>query len=907
MLQGMKWAQDGACLYDVGEWGSNFFLSSHHKRGENPYLPRLMMRVELKLFLLATFLFTGKPMDGLGDAFPKDGEPLWVREFFESNCLECHDSAEAEGGLDLEQFPLILSDPKTFARWVQLFDRIESQEMPPREGKLSAQDRQEFLELLGGLLESADWDNLRNYPRSTFRRLTRLEFEYNLRDFLQLPHLDVRDRLPEDRTSHGFSKAAASLDMSRVQLAAYLDAAETALLEAMASGIHPTKPLYYMARGTDLYPKLGVHAGRESMHFSKHGKMVPVSNTDLKRIQESGEQDPEMEMALFRSATWPFYGYPRGFLAEHGGTYKVRFSARAVRQLPGFRLVPALRPVPMTFRARQPSLADVSGDVRATGGIMDIQPEPDIYETTIQLKAGETFEYSLLGLPVPHPITSHGGPLYYNFPPMPPDGHRGIAFRWLEVTGPLSPERWPSDSHRILFGDLPLHKSDDESRLPVEVVSSNPKADAKRLMHRFGKLAARRPISEDNIEPFVTLIYHQLEEGNSFAEAVATGYQAFLCSSSFLSLVEPSFSYAWSHDAVASRLSHFLWNSRPDQNLMNLASEKSLHDPGTLRHEVERMIRDSKFERFVQHFTDEWLDLTELRRDRPDIRLYPEYRKDDYLVESMERETRAFFSKLIRENLSVQCLVHSDFVMVNDTLSRHYGLPPVAGSAMREVPVPDGSPYGGLMTQGAIMKLTANGVSTSPVLRGAWIMKHILGDPPPPPPADVPTVVPDLRGAQSIREILAAHADSESCAKCHARFDPIGFAFENFDIMGAWRDHYRNLEKGDEITGIDRAGHRYSYRIGESVDASGKLKSGEVFENIDELKAILKGHTRRIARHLIEQWIFYATGHPVRFTDRRTVQQILNECEAEAYRAQDLLQALIRSPIFLGRHPHVEP
>ena len=865
------------------------------------------MRTKIQLMFLVAFLFLGKPLDALSESFPINGEPLWVWEFFDSNCFECHDSTEAEGGLNLEQLPWTLSDSDTFDRWVQLFDRIESKEMPPRESSLSATDRRAFLNMLGERLEKAERANFRNHPRGSFRRLTRLEYEYNLKDLLGLPHLDIRDRLPEDRTSHGFSKAAASLDMSRVQLNAYLEAAEAALIEACADGVHPREPQVYLARGTDLYPKLGVHAGRESMHFSRHGKMVPVSNADLKRIQESGEQDPELEMALFRSATWPFYGYPRRFLAEHNGIYKVLFSARAVRQLPGFRLVPALRPVPMTFRARQPSLADVSGDVRATGGIMDIQAERNVYETTIQLKAGETFEYSLLGLPVPHPITSHGGPLYYNFPPMPPDGHRGIAFGWLEVTGPLSPERWPSDSHRMLFGDLPLRETETSGRLPVEVVSGDPVADAKRLMQRFARKAARRPITDDVVEPFVALIHQQLEDKESFTEAMLAGYQAFLCSSSFLSLDEPSFGDAWEHDAIASRLSHFLWNSRPDSELLSHASEKRLRDHVTLQQQVDRMVRDPRFERFVLNFTDEWLDLDEVRRDSPDIRLYPEYRKDDYLVESMERETRAFFTKLIRENLSVECLIDTDFVMVNDRLSQHYGLPPVSGSAMREVPVPDGSPYGGLMTQGAIMKLTANGVTTSPVLRGAWIMEHILGDPPPPPPADVPTVAPDLRGAQTIREILAAHTEAESCAKCHARFDPVGFAFENFDIMGAWRDRYRSLEKGDEITGIDRAGHRFSYRIGQAVDASGKLKTGETFEDVDQLKDILKGHTRQIARNLLYQWTLYATGHPVRFSDRRIIRQILDQCEAEEYRVMDLLQALIRSPIFLGAYPQFEP
>lgn len=823
-----------------------------------------------------------------------------VRPFLESHCYECHDDSVSKGGLDLTKVPFEPDDSNWRAKWARIHDRIEKEEMPPKAGGLKAATRAGFIQILGAALHDADLEDVKANGRGPLRRLTRAEYENNLRDLLKLPHLDIRDRLPEDRTSAGFTKAAATLDMSRVQLDAYLDAADAALTEAMAYGLEPVKPTTFRAVGSDLYNKTGEHGGREALFFSKRGKMVPISNGDIAKIHKSGKRDDELELGIFRSATWPYYGYPRGFRAKHTGAFRVRFSARAVRQLPNYRMVPASRPMPMTFRARQPSGADVSGDVRATGGWMDVPPNGAVFETTVRLKAGETFEYSLLGLPVPHPITSHGGPLYYDFPPMPEEGHPGAAFQWLEVEGPLPPDSWPPPSHRALFAGLPIGPAAPGAISPVAVVSRNPGADAERLFRRFAARAAQNPLPEAAHEPFLTLIRGKLDAGSPFAEALLAGYKAFLCSGHFLYLPEPANRSDRASFAVAARLSHFLWNSRPDEELAKAAAAGNLHQPAALRAQVDRLIADPRFERFVGGFTGEWLDLNELRRDLPDIRLYPEYRKDDYLVDSMERQTRACFTALVRENLPVVTLVDADFAFVNDKLARHYGLAPVNGSFMRKVALPDWSPHGGLMTHASVMKITANGTTTSPVLRGAWVMEKLIGQPPPPPPASVPAVEPDIRGAKSIRDILAAHTKSKSCAACHARFDPVGFALENFDIMGAWRDRYRGMEKGEKITGVDRAGHAFEYRIAQPVHSSGQLLSGEKFADIRELKAIFAGQPRQLARNLLSQFTLYATGTPVRFSDRRQIEAILDQTQAQGHRVRDLLHGLIQSRIFTG-------
>ncbi len=820
-----------------------------------------------------------------------------VLSFLDRHCIECHDDATAKGDLDLLALEFLPGQSGNRNRWIQIFDRIEKGEMPPpdKAGDLPGESRQSLVKTLGDILRETDREEIVASGRGPLRRLTRTEYEDNLRDLLQLPNLEVADRLPEDRHAHGFTKVADLLDMSRVQMDGYLDAAEAALLRAVASGVNPPALENRRFTGTDLFPSLTTFGEREAMFFATDGKMIPISNDEFKKMTAEQRIDPDLELALFRSATWPYYGYPRGFKAKRDGEYQVRFSARAVRQLPGFRLVPALDPLPMSFRSRQPSGPDVSGNVQETGGWMDLLPEAKEFETTILLKAGETFEYSLLGLPVPF-IRTDGG-FFYDFPPMPPDGHRGAAIRWLEISGPLSPEQWPPASHRALFGDLLIRQAAKGSPLAIDVVSQDPKVDAEKLFHRFASKAARHPVPREAQKIYLALIAEKLEQGAPFAEAMLLGYQAFLCSGHFLYLTEPGKDDSF---ALASRLSHFLWNSRPDDSLLEKAADGSLADPEVMLAETDRLIADSRIERFVKNFTDQWLDLRDLRRDIPDIRLYPEYRKDDYLVDSMERETRAFFTAMIRDNLPATVLVDSEFTYLNDRLAAHYGLPRESGSAMRKVELPDWSPYGGLLTQASILKLTSNGTTTSPVLRGVWVMEKLMGDRPPPPPKTVPAIEPDIRGAATIRDLLAKHTESESCLACHARFDPVGFALENFDIMGAWRDRYRGLEQGEKITGYDPAGHPFEYRIGPEVEASGKLRDGESFKNVHELKRLLAASPRPLARNLLHQFTLYATGAPVRFSERPEIEAMLDRCEPDGYRVGDLLRELIISHLFTG-------
>jgi hypothetical protein len=819
-----------------------------------------------------------QPASGSASANP-------IHAFIGKHCIDCHDDSVSKGDFDITALAFDLSHADTRGRWTRVFDLVEKGEMPPAEkSKVTAGERQAVVSQLGAELMAAARKDIAQSGRGPVRRLTRVEFENNLRVLLELPHLDIRDKVPADRDAHGFTKVSALLDVSRVQVEGCLDATETALRQAMAGAKPPAPPVTQRFTGTDLFPSLETFGEREAMFFARDSRMVPITHAQFKDMSPGQRRDATLELALFRSATWPYFGYPRGFRANESGAYRVRFRGRAVRQMRDFRLVPAHEPIAMSFRARQPSGPDVSGDVRETGGWMDLQPEPRDFETTIHLKAGETFEYSPLGLPVPF-IRTDGG-FFYDYPPMPPEGHRGVAIQWLEVTGPLRDAAWPPPSHRVLFDHVDAAKGTA--------------TDAERLFRRFAAKAALRPMSEESFQPFVKLIRGKMAAGAAFAEALLAGYQALLCSSHCLYLTEPRQGTADAPFAIANRLSHFLWNSRPDAELAEPAKNGRLLDKTVLRAQTERLIADPRFEQFVRTFAEEWLDLRKLRRDIPDERLYPEYRKDDYLVDSMAHETQSFLTAMVRENLPASTVVTADFTFVNDRLAAHYDLPRVSGSAMQRVALPKGSPYGGLITQAALMKHTANGTTTSPVLRGVWIMEKLLGQPPPPPPKSVPAVEPDIRGATTIRALLAKHTESKTCASCHAKFDPVGFAMENFDVMGAWRDRYRGMERGEKITGIDPAGHPYTYFVGQPVDASSKLPTGETFHDIHELKRLLAAHPRQLAKNLLEHLVLHATGTPVGFADRAEVDSLLDACAANGFRVQDLVHALVQSRIFLG-------
>ncbi len=352
-------------------------------------------------------------------------------------------------------------------------------------------------------------------------------------------------------------------------------------------------------------------------------------------------------------------------------------------------------------------------------------------------------------------------------------------------------------------------------------------------------------------------------------------------------------------EALACRLSYWLWNSPPDDALLAVAAEERLRDPLELRRQVDRLLDDPKSERFTKDFLDQWLSLCKIDETTPDRQLYPEY--SILLHESMVAETRSFFHELIANDLPIRMLVDAPFTMLTQRLAEHYGIPDVDGVELRRVQLPADSPRGGLLTQAAILKLTANGTTTSPVKRGVWVMDRLLDDPAPPPPPGIGAIEPDTRGAKTVREQLALHRSSASCATCHAKIDPAGFAMEAFDPVGKYRTFYRAVGQGEWPPEKGHTLWEVNYRVGPPVDATGELPDGRAFAGIDDLKRLLAEDEVRLARAFVGHMVRYATGTELRYSDRREIAQIVAATRSTGYGVRSLIQALAGSRLVLSR------
>ncbi len=362
----------------------------------------------------------------------------------------------------------------------------------------------------------------------------------------------------------------------------------------------------------------------------------------------------------------------------------------------------------------------------------------------------------------------------------------------------------------------------------------------------------------------------------------------------FLCVIEPPGKL--SDFALASRLSYFLWNSTPDQTLLDLARNGSLSNPKVLHEQTERLLNDPKADRFVTDFVNQWLGLRGLDDTSPDRNLYPDY--DEFLKLSSAMETEGFFRILLNENLSVCKFVASPWVLVNDRLAKHYGLPNVVGQQLRKVNVPESSPYGGVWTQSAVMKVTANGTNTSPVKRGRWVSERLLGNPIPPPPPNIKPIEPDTRGAKTLREQLALHRADPSCAACHAKFDPYGFALESFDVAGGFRKNYREVDPAVVALPPQQRAGKPTWRDGLLIDATGQTPDGRAFTGILELRQLLAKNPEQLARGVTRHLITYATGTPASLLDQPAIESIVKTASKEDYGLRSLVHAIVQSEVF---------
>lgn len=733
-----------------------------------------------------------------------------------------------------------------------MLEQLKSGEMPPKEKpRPPAAEVQAAVKWIDAQTGAAELAHRATEGRVVMRRLNRAEYANTVRDLLGV-EVDLTDLLPLDTSTSGFDNNAEALHTSSYLLRSYLDAADRVLDEAIANQPQP----WLLKKRFDI----------------RQEKSVKPTGSVYRHVDDGVAIFAAWESANIRVTMWNFRSHVRG-------KYRFRISGY------GFQS----EGKPINFRVTAGTLKEVTEE-RLIDYFAVPADKPTVIEFTEQLEPENRIRIIAEGLPALPPAVEKVGADKYKGP--------GLVIQWVDIEGPLM-ESWPPPSHKAIFGDLPLKRVAQER---FEVQSTQPLADAERILRDFARRAFRRPVTDEDIRPFLTRVKSRLDQNYSFEQAMRVGLRGILVSPSFLFLREKAGSAASSavrpapldDFALASRLSYFLWSSMPDEPLFKLAEARRLREPGVLREQIERMLRDPKARAFTENFTGQWLSLRAIDATMPDRTLYPEY--DDILKTASLKETKLFFDEVLKRDLSVANFVASDFTFLNARLARHYGIPGVEGTEMRRVSLPPGSHRGGVLTMASVMKVTANGTTTSPIIRGAWVLERILGTPPPKPPADVEAIEPDIRGATTIRDQLAKHRKIETCASCHTKIDPPGFALESFDVIGGWRENYRALTNGGQK---DSQGRRV--RPGPAVDPADVLPDGRRFRDIDEFKQLLLADKDQLARNLTEKLLAYATGAAPTAADKPEIEGIISRSRSHDYGFKSLIHEVVQSATFQSK------
>ena len=811
---------------------------------------RMRSRIIAILFLL------GHAVSPISAALPQS-----TRTFIESYCMQCHDSDSKKGGLDFSALPDTLDDAPTEALWTLVFDRVQRAEMPPRKKpQPSAAELEGFFQSLGGYLGEHDIARHAKTGRVPWRRLNRLEYENTVHDLLAID-LPLAGLLPEDGSAYGFDNVSEGLRLSSSQIGAYLIAADRALDSALNLGPAPVVEKHHLSF-LDL-PEI-----REALS-KPHGFL----EKDGRKHQQIYRTLPDALVIFANDLSEK--GIVGAVRADVAGQYRVRLSAYAFQNTDRQVVVAKL-------------MVTNAGMTRNVAAFDLPNGKPRLVEFTLRLNEGERIYLSTVGCGIARDgtVAQFAGAERFTGP--------GIAIQWLEVEGPLF-DSWPPISIKKLFGDLPLkpnslRRNTDQA---FDVIPASPLQDADQLINSFAEKAFRRPLTENDTARYRKLTSDALARGESLETALRRAVKAILVAPEFLFLREkPGLLDDY---ALASRLAYFLWSSLPDDELLHLAAQGKLHEQAVLRSQTDRLLAHPKSRSFTKNFCGQWLELRSIDATTPDPSLYPEF--DTLLQEAMVRETESFFEEMLRTDEPVASFIDSNFTMLNRRLAEHYEIPGISGEEFRRVTLPDGSHRGGLMTHASILKVTANGTLSSPVVRGAWILKHLLGHSLPPPPPSVGSIEPDTRGAATIREQLAKHRRSQSCAACHQYMDPPGFALESYDAIGGWRVFYRSQGKGSPV--MDPLSHRNRpYRQGLPVDPSGDLADGRSFDNIEGLKILLRSEEEAVARNFVNNLVAYATGAGVTFSDRKEVDAILRRTQVHSHGLRSLVQEVVQSPLF---------
>lgn len=814
------------------------------------------------------------------------------RAILKNHCVDCHGPDTQEGDLRLDTLPLKNLNAQQVETWQTAFKLVSAGEMPPDDDLTPAiHDKASITEFLRTLV-------LRQSARLSpdevvLRRLNKEQYRNSLRDLLGID-VTVEDPaagLPPDEVASGFDNIGSALTLSPLHVQAYLEAAELAVSqwEARADAEPnsfrfkiPSEPNEKQIRfnqtlQTDDYIDL-FNSAWTNRRFKT---MVLPANKQVNKLwPHAGRYRITVDVEAINTDNTAGYDLIRQLKLDHepdpGNTPQFGFFLRR----PSRNITPNIDQRVATFEIPHKQRKTMSAEAWLPGGLytlainFDTGPRFELGQAAAQLyvnREGILEKPNKKSFSNPEEYTKALDEYEKSKTSRDEFVKRFRKLKDLELKQRVMDFAASSPLPRLRFHSVIVEGPLPDLAAPTKEFFQQVKDDPELLhrnLRRFASHAFRRPVSEDELAPYIEY-------------AKATDYRstikALLCSPHFIYLREKPGSLQ--PFALASRLSYFLWNSKPDNTLLRHAASGKLATPETLRGEVNRMLADEKSASFIARFLHQWLalaNITDMPADKSHV-YYHDLFVDDLMIE----ETNRFIRELITSNAPVADIFHADYTFMNSALAKHYGRSDVKGANFQRVSLESDSNRRGLLGQGAILTTSANGIDTSPVIRGIWVLDKLLGTPPSPPPDDVEVIEPDTRGTKTLREMYAAHRTDASCNRCHQKIDPLGFALENFDAIGKWRNEY---EGGTEI------------------ESYGKLPSGERFDDIRGLRQLLKNDkVDLLAANLLKRLMTCATGRELSVADDAEIEQLLTKQKATGYRMRDLIQAVVSSGAFLNK------
>ena len=812
----------------------------------------LNSRVVILLSLVAWMVNTATAKTKGGDS----PQPARLNELVESSCLGCHDGDSAEGGLDLATLSNDLQDPNIVAKWVRMIDRVADGEMPPESEGFESADRKSFVRSASKWIGDSERHRYRSVGRVVGRRLSNVQLERTLQDLLGIG-APLAKWMPAEPRSEGFYGIANAQSMSHFHLQSHLQVVDTAIDIAFDRLV--------------------------DQKADWHRDFTPHDLCEARRRRGKRCREPEMRqgVAIVWACTLPFYGRIAPTKVPESGWYRITISATALKPPQDHGVWCTVRTGPCTAAA--PLLNDVgsfeagdSPDVRTLDAWIEQNHMLEIRPADVTLKKGK-FPGGQVGI-------KEGES----------QGISGVAIHRLTMKR-IFPNGDREQVHKNVLGEMKI--TVDRKRQTIKLRSKMPIKETVGQLQRFIVRAFRRPVTNAEMKPYVKILRQALSDGDDPIDALRSTYRAVLCSPRFLYFVEPIIEQSNGNSsnnsdptlesfAIANRLSYLLTGSMPDERLMQLARAGKLTDAKVLEMQVDRLLKGDRGMKFSRDFTSQWLDLIDINFTEPDRRMYGKF--DLVVQNAMLQETHHFFHSLLKNNARVERLIRSNFTFLNSRLARFYQLDLDVGEQTTRVKLPKDSVRGGLLSQGAIMKVTANGTTTSPVLRGVWVSERILGIEIPPPPESVPSVEPDTRGAVTIREQLLKHVAHESCAACHKNIDPPGYALENFDPAGQWRDRYfyRNAKRKKRRP---------------KIDPSFTTRDGQKFNSFNAYRDLVCRDPDALARNFAAKILVCGTGAKIGFADRESLDAITKKSKNDHHGLRSIIKAVVTSPTFLSK------